>query len=102
MSQKQPDTLGNFFMELGRQEASELTIRNYRSDLAHFSRWFEGSLGEPLSPSVVAPTDIRDYREHLVAVEKRQPATVNRRLTALRKIFIWAKGQGLINELPTV
>src|SRR6059058_3088914 len=101
MSQKQPDTVDHFYKELERQEASALTIRNYRSDLAHFTRWFEGSLGEPFSPTSVTPTDIRDYRSHLVAVEKRQPATVNRRLAALRKLFLWAKGQGLISELPT-
>src|SRR5438067_12936721 len=101
MSQKQPDTVANFYQELERQEASQLTIRNYRSDLSHFSRWFEGSLGESFSPTVVTPTDIRDYRAHLVTVEKRQPATVNRRLAAVRKLFLWVKGQGLISELPT-
>jgi len=34
-------------------------------------------------------------------VEKRQPATVNRRLAALRRFFVWAKATGLAKELPT-
>jgi integrase/recombinase XerC len=34
-------------------------------------------------------------------VERRQPATVNRRLAALRRFFQWAKAVGLAKELPT-
>ncbi len=49
----------------------------------------------------MTPTDVRDYRAHLVTVERRAPATVNRRLAALRKFFGWAKGRKLITELPT-
>src|SRR5215216_6684511 len=33
--------------------------------------------------------------------EKRQPATVNRRLAAIRRFFQWAKATGLVKELPT-
>src|SRR5687767_6257073 len=90
-----------FLKDLERQESSALTIRNYRSDLLHFSRWFEGTLGEPFSPAALTPTDIRDYRAHLVTVERRAPATVNRRLAALRRFSHWAKAEGLISELPT-
>jgi site-specific recombinase XerD len=49
----------------------------------------------------VTPTDLREYRGYLLNVERRQPATVNRRLAALRKFFTWAKSAGLITELPT-
>ncbi len=34
-------------------------------------------------------------------MERRQPATVNRRLAALRRFFQWAKAMGLAKELPT-
>jgi integrase len=44
---------------------------------------------------------VRDYKAHLVTVEHRAPATVNRRLAALRKFFAWAKGDGRVTELPT-
>jgi integrase len=34
-------------------------------------------------------------------VQQRLAATVNRKLAALRKFFVWAKGSGRISELPT-
>src|SRR2546423_909911 len=99
MSQEISDTIDTFCQELERQEASPLTIRNYCSDLAHFQRWFSGSTGEAFSPAAITPTDIRDYRAHLVAVEQRQPAAVNRRLAALRKFFQWAQAMNFIKEV---
>src|ERR687888_655549 len=101
MSQDALDTVDLFIQELERQEASALTIRNYHSDLAHFQKWFDGSTGEPFSPTAITPTDIRDYRSHLLTVERRAPSTINRRLAALRKFFQWAKADGLVNEAPT-
>jgi site-specific recombinase XerD len=101
MSQSTPHPIDQFLKDLERQESSRLTILNYRSDLNHFSRWFEGSNGEPFSPAALTPTDIRDYRSHLVAVERRAPATVNRRLSAFKRFSQWAKAEGLIDELPT-
>jgi site-specific recombinase XerD len=76
MSQRSTDTTDSFLKELERQEVSELTIRNYRSDLSHFITWFEASTGEAFSPASITPTDIRDYRSYLVTVERRAPATV--------------------------
>jgi integrase len=57
--------------------------------------------GEGFSPGAVTPTDVREYRGYLLNVEKRQPATVNRRLAGIRRFFQWAKAVGLAKELPT-
>src|SRR5207248_4497787 len=95
------DDLAAFLLELYRQEASPNTIRNYQADLAGFARWYTETQGEAFSAVVVTPTDIRDYKAHLVTVLHRTPATINRRLAALRKFFGWAKGDGRIRELPT-
>src|SRR5215212_9274378 len=84
-----------------RQETSPKTRDAYRLDLLHFASWFARTVGEAFSPEAVTPTDIREYRGHLMNVEKRQPATVNRRLAALRRFFQWAKATGLAKELPT-
>jgi site-specific recombinase XerD len=93
--------LAAFLLDLGREEVSPLTLRNYQADVANFARWFAGSIGKPFAAVEVTPTDVRDYKAHLVTVERRKPATVNRRLAALRKFFTWAKGRRLISELPT-
>src|SRR3954454_1128853 len=90
-----------FLQDLERQETSPQTRRAYQLDLLHFANWFAQSVGETFSPEVITPTDVREYRGYLLNVEKRQPATVNRRLAALRRFFRWAKALGLAKELPT-
>src|SRR5215212_9651587 len=92
--------VGRFLQDLQRQETSPKTRDAYRLDLLHFADWFAQTVGEAFRPEAVTPTDVRDYRSHLINVEKRPPATVNRRLAALRRFFQWPKASGLVKELP--
>src|SRR5215207_4685523 len=101
MNQSVTDDIADFVMELCRQEVAEKTVRSYRSDLAQFARWFEGSTGDAFRAASVTPTDVRDYKAHLVSVERRRPSTVNRRLAALRRFFLWAKAAGRCADVPT-
>ena len=96
-----PAELEPFLKNLERQERSPNTLSSYRLDLLHFARWFKASPGETFAAAAVTSTDIREYRGFLLNVERRQPATVNRRLAALRRFFRWAKATGRIKELPT-
>src|SRR5215207_8477176 len=96
-----PQDIMDFLTDLGRQEVAALTLASYRSDLALFARWFIGTRGEAFTAAAVTPTDVRDYRAHLVSVAHRSPATVNRRLAALRKFFSWAKAERRITDIPT-
>src|SRR3712207_9478100 len=98
MTQTMTDDTADFLTELTREEVADKTIRAYRADLAHFGRWFEGSTGEAFCAAAATPTDLRDYRAHLIGVERRRPATVNRRLAALRRFFLWAKAAGQIGR----
>src|SRR5215211_1692753 len=111
MSQRTPQSVGKhedvgqlvdrFLQDLQRQETAPRTRHAYRLDLLHFAGWFAQTVGETFGPEAVTPTDIREYRGHLMNVEHRQPATVNRRLAALRRFFQWAKATGQAKELPT-
>src|SRR5215204_4010247 len=101
MTQTMTDDIAEFVTELTRQEVAAKTIRSYQSDLTQVARWFEGSTGEPFRAAAVTPTDVRDYKAHLVAVERRRPATVNRRLAALRRFLLWAKAAGRCSEVVT-
>jgi integrase/recombinase XerD len=92
--------LKRFADELERQEISLKTIASYRLDLGLFARWFEATNAEPFAPAAVTPTDVREYRGHLLNVEQRRPATINRKLAALRKLFGWARATGLVRENP--
>src|SRR6476646_4456787 len=95
------ELVGRFLQDLEVQETSPQTRRAYRLDLLHFASWVGQTVGEGFRPEAITPTDVREYRGYLLNVEKRQPATVNRRLAALRRFFQWAKASGLVKELPT-
>ena len=73
MTQTMTDDIADFLTELGRQEVAAKTIRAYHSDLAHIARWFETATGEPFRAAAVTPTDVRDYKAHLVAVATDSP-----------------------------
>jgi integrase/recombinase XerD len=70
------------------------TVTSYATDLRAAARWFAATTGETFSAAAVTPTDLHDYRAHLRTIERRVPATVNRRLAALRRFFTWAKAAG--------
>src|SRR5919201_874380 len=101
MSTSEHPDITAFVAELGRQGMAAKTVTTYTSDLVSFARWFSDSTGEAFRAAAVTPTDILDYKAHLRTVQRRQAATVNRRLAALRKFFLWAQGTGRIAELPT-
>jgi integrase/recombinase XerD len=96
-----PAEVASFIRDLERQETAQKTRVNYASDLRHVAAWFQRTLGEEFRAVAVTPTDIRDYRSYLMTVEGRKPATVNRRLAALRRFFGWARGRDYIKEDPT-
>jgi len=90
-----------FRTHLANQDRSQLTINGYLADLEHFGRWFEQTNGEPFSPQAVTPTDVREFRQHLLTVERRKASTINRRLAALSAFMAWARRAGLIEHDPT-
>ncbi len=88
------DHLQDFEDHLRQAGRADRTVRGYLRDLRLFARWIEQTTGEPLSPARLTPTDVRLYRQHLLAVEKAAPATVNRRLAAIRAYARWARETG--------
>src|ERR671928_1298508 len=101
MSKQTYPDITAFLAELRRVGMAAKTVATYATDLTMFARWFTDSAGEPFAARSVTPTDILDYKAHLRTVQRRQAATVNRRLAALRKFFQWAQATGRIAELPT-
>ena len=91
-----------FLTELRREDLAVSTIASYERDLVAFATWFEGTTSEAFAPQAVTPSDVRDHKSYLRTVRRRQAATVNRRLAALRKFFLWARVTGRITDLPTL
>lgn len=82
------------------QDRSPHTVRGYAAALRDFAAWFAQSNGEPLTPAAVTQADVRLYRQHLLAVRRLAPATVNRHLAALRAFARWARDAGLAGHNP--
>jgi site-specific recombinase XerD len=100
MDDQAPDITA-FLTDLAREARSERTWVAYQSDLNLFARWLTQTTGDPFTAKTLTRIDVRDYKQHLLSVKGRTPATVNRRLAALRAFGGWAKRKGLITELPT-
>lgn len=75
------------------------TVKAYVYDVSSFAAWFEQTTGDEFVPGVVDPREITDYRGFLLQ-RGSSPATVNRRLVSLRRYFLWAKKQGMLNDTP--
>jgi site-specific recombinase XerD len=92
--------LDRFLAALRQREASEHTVAAYRRDLTGFAAWFADHVGSPCTLRAITPTDVRDFRTVLRERQLRTPATVNRKLAALRSFFAWALGAGLCTDNP--
>jgi site-specific recombinase XerD len=66
----------------------------------HFAHWYQVTYGVTFIPDEVMPRDVRDWKAYQQAVEKAAPATVNQRLTAITRLFRWARSQGMCRENP--
>lgn len=76
------------------------TAAAYRRDLEDFSTWFRQTNDKVLDPGLVTSIDLREYQRHMQSVRGLKPATVNRRLCAIRAWLSWCQKQGLIASLP--
>lgn len=82
-----------------REGKSRLTVEGYLGDLTHFAGWFSGTTGEEVDPAKVTSVDLREYRDWMVS-RGLKPATVNRRLMAVKAWLKWAVKEGLAPRLP--
>jgi site-specific recombinase XerD len=88
-----------FEEHLTRSALAATTIVNYLADLRTFARWHAGVEG-PSSLLELTPDDVREYRRHMKINEGWAPATINRRLQAIRKFYSFAMETGLTESNP--
>jgi site-specific recombinase XerD len=88
------DQYQDHLLRIGR---SPRTVQAYAHDLVAFTRWFEQITGEDFDTQAVDPRDIQEYKGYLIQ-KGLKPATINRRLIALRRFFRWAKQEGLAGK----
>jgi len=92
--------LTEFRQELIREEKSMHTIRAYVRDVEEFMQWFEETV-EQFSPEKINFVDIQEYKGYLHNVKKLNPASTNRKLSALDKFFEFLVSTGRIENNPT-
>ncbi len=85
-----------FLASLARDDLAPATLRGYRYDLRHFVAWHRTVHDGPFVLEDLAEYELIAYRQHMVAGGLR-PATVNRRLDALRRLCRWARGTGALS-----
>ena len=95
-----PDIRQQWLDHLQRQGKSPHTLRAYERGLDHFAHWYQVTYGAIFVPDEVMPRDVRDWKAYQQAVEKASPATVNQRLTAITRLFRWARSQEICRENP--
>ncbi len=84
-----------FLASLAHDDLAPATLRGYRYDLRHFLAWHSTVQDKPFAIEGLAEYELIAYRQHMVAAGRR-PATVNRRLDALRRLCRWARGTGAL------
>jgi site-specific recombinase XerD len=97
-----PWMIRNFSMSLDENGKSNLTIKNYTSDIKSFFVWFEKlALNKPEWKeenasllNQITPSFVNNYAQSL-RTARFSPATVERKLSSLRNYLSWAGKQGL-------
>jgi integrase/recombinase XerD len=88
------------------EDLSVVTIRNYLSDLRQFMAWCEWSWQEaqseqPFTPQVVVPPLLIRYQTYLQTTLWLKPSSINRALMSLKRYFVWAVREQIIQFDPT-
>jgi integrase/recombinase XerC len=81
------------------RNASELTLKSYREDLAALQEYLEEALGRAIAPGEITTSELRGY---VAALHEAGYAktSVSRRLASLRSFFRFAQREGLADSNP--
>jgi site-specific recombinase XerD len=92
--------LAEFEEHLTDSALAPATVVNYVADLRAFLRWSDQAGDADCSPLCMEPDDIQEFCTYLRETKGQAPATVNRRLQALRKFYGLAVDQGWTEANP--
>lgn len=87
-NKKDTDYLLDFANFLEEEERSAVTIKKYLCYLKYFQKWFFQKNNQKLTPNLITPTDLRDYKHYLSEILCLKPKTVNRKLSSLELITV--------------
>ncbi|NUU78397.1 tyrosine-type recombinase/integrase [Paenibacillus xylanilyticus] len=91
-------------MLTNKGELTPKTLREYASDLKHFTEWYKGSAAAKEHLMRIEDVDtstLTSYRDHSQNVLQLKPSTINRRLITLKRFFKWAAAESRISSDPS-
>jgi integrase/recombinase XerC len=83
-----------FIKYLGLHDRSPVTIANYAEDLTRFPVWYRTQFDAPPFLSMLTDLELRQWKSYLTDERKLMPASVNRKLGAMRSFVRWAQRNG--------
>ena len=92
-----PPWMTAFLADLARADVAPATCRGYGYDLRHFVAWHASTRGSDFALERLGEYDLRAYRQHPLGAGRR-PATINRRLNALRRLCRRAHGAASLRD----
>jgi len=92
--------LWGFHNRLLNQDLSSATVRGYVYDLNHFRSWLVDINGREPSLENIATIDVSAYRQYMINTKGMKASSVNRRIQAVKNMFLWAYEHGLVKENP--
>src|SRR3989338_7939865 len=93
------DTIALFRNYLESQSSTASTVKNYVTDLRHLQKWFAEIKNEPFDANNLTAGDINAFKAYLEET-KYTPATIERRMSSLRKFLHFLKNENLIKINP--
>jgi site-specific recombinase XerD len=100
MTEKKLQGIAEAFQTFLTEQGKHLnTIRSYGNDLRQFFTWCRSTFGNELDLATLTRSDVQDFRAFLLT-RNASPASVNRKVTALRQFFEFCISRGLIAANP--
>lgn len=95
---RQPETMHEIEQYLNHLQSEDLTpgtLAAYRGNLLLFGQWMTDN---GLTVATLTPGELRQYREELK--QRYKPATINNKLSYIRKFLQWCQNNDLIDRNP--
>ncbi len=100
MTEKKIQSIAESFQSFLAEQGKHLnTIRSYGNDLRQFFSWSRNTFGEGMDLSDITRSDVQDFRAFLLT-RNASPASVNRKVTALRQFFEFCLHRNIVSANP--
>ena len=84
------------------EDCSHGTIDTYTTCLKNFFGWVKGEYTYTVELNAISPYDIREYRDFLLDKKNQKVTTVNTKLAAIKKFFIFMTEEKYIDKNPSI